>query len=131
MIKQELQKVLTLIEKIDPNNQMSGSDIYCALLAEYTRLKAEVKFIEYAMSFVRPRDAERILGFEITDEIKTIAADVITRNPKMERVRKIVNVLCKNGIKVDGNTLGKKLIETGMFFINQDGYWSHKMQFKR
>jgi len=126
MIKQELQKILALIEKIDPNNQMSGSDIYCALLAEYTRLKAEIKFIEYAMSFIRPPDIERILDFEVTDEIKTIAADIITSNPKMKRVRKIVNVLCENGIKVDGNTLGKKLIETGMFFI-KDGYWSHRM----
>jgi hypothetical protein len=127
MIKQELQKVLTLIEKINPNNQMSDSDIYHTLLAEYTRLKAEIKFIEYAMSFIRPPDIERILDFEVTDEIKTIAADVITRNPKMERVTKIVKALCENGIKVDGNTLGKKLIETGMFFINQDGHWSHGM----
>ena len=126
MIKQELQKVLTLIEKIDPNNEISSSNIYHTLLAECSRLRAEIKFIEHAMSFIRPPDTERILDSEITDEIKTIAADIITRNPKMKRVRKIVNVLCENGIKVDGNTLGKKLIETGMFFI-KDGYWSHRM----
>jgi hypothetical protein len=127
MIKQELQKILTLIEKIDPNNQMSNSNMYHTLLAECSRLKAEIKFIEHAMSFVRPPDAERILDFEVTDEIKTIAVDTITKNPKMLRVTKIVKALCENGIKVDGNTLGKKLIETGVFFINQDGCWSHGM----